>query len=142
MKNTLCNGVELAAGAANCHQIMGRLHTGTTLGNGHEGTNSASVIAAGPRPPNFPTPPAPTSNSSRVSAPHGQPKGCGCSAETRRGTYVESITLRKPLSSSFCLSWAAERLWMLGMTGLGDFRGSAVAGTSVQAYDAERRNRK
>src|SRR6516165_5835542 len=121
MKNTLCNGVELAAGAANCHQIMGRLHTGTTLGNGHEGTNSASVIAAGPRPPNFPTPPAPTSNSSRVSAPHGQPKGCGCSAETRRGTYVESITLRKQLSSSFCLSWAAERLSMLGMTGVGIF---------------------
>ena len=32
-----------------------------------------------PRPPNFPTPRAPTSNSSRVSAPHGQPKGCECS---------------------------------------------------------------
>ena len=25
---------------------------------------------------------------------------------------------------SFCLSWAAERLWMLGMTGRDDFRGS------------------
>jgi len=58
------SGQALRARAANCHQLMGRLHTGTTLGNGHEGTNLASVIAAEPRPPNLPTPRTQAPNSS------------------------------------------------------------------------------
>jgi hypothetical protein len=41
-----------------------------------------------------------------------------CRNSTRNLCGINNIA--QTLSSSFCLSWAAERLWMLGMTGGGE----------------------